>query len=65
MKFKVGDKVCIKPIGVMASIYFIEDEDSNLPYLVEYKDGQTSWWHEEDLELINETSSSNDDASIN
>ncbi|MCT6518232.1 hypothetical protein GY03_13200 [Proteus vulgaris] len=53
-KFKVGDRVYIKPLGVRASIYFIEDEDSSLPYLVEYKDGQTSWWHDEDLELINE-----------
>ncbi len=54
MKFKVGDKVYIKPLGVKAVIYFIEYEDSNLPYYVEYKDGQTSCWHEEDLELINE-----------
>lgn len=43
MKFKVGDKIKIKPLGIKASIYFIEDEDSSLPYLVEYKDGQTSW----------------------
>ncbi|ENZ1184323.1 TPA: hypothetical protein U2R10_000936 [Proteus mirabilis] len=64
-KFKVGDRVYIKPLGVKGSIYFIEDEDSNLPYLVEFKDGQTSWWHDEDLELINETSSSNDDVSFN
>ena len=65
MKFKVGDKVYIKPWHIIATIYYVDDEDSAIPYLVEEEDGQTSWWHEEDLELINETSSSNDDTSVN
>ena len=54
MKFKVGDKVYIKPWGIKATIYAIDDKDAVLPYLVEDEDGQTSWWLEEELELINE-----------
>lgn len=54
MKFKVGDKVYIKPLDITATVYYVDDEDSSIPYLVEYEDGQTSWWHNEDLELINE-----------
>ncbi len=53
-KFKVGDKVYIKPWHIIATIYYVDDEDSAIPYLVEDDDSQTSWWHEEDLELINE-----------
>ncbi len=55
MKFKVGDKVYIKPWHIIAIIYYVDDKDSAIPYLVEDKSGQTSWWHEEDLELINES----------
>ena len=65
MKFKVGDKVYIKPWHIIAIIYYVDDEDYAIPYLVEDQSSQTSWWHEEDLELINETSSSNDDTSVN
>ncbi|EJD6541484.1 hypothetical protein M0K83_RS20485 [Providencia rettgeri] len=54
MKFKVGDKVKIKPWDINGTIYTIDDKDSVLPYLVEDEDGQTSWWLEEELELINE-----------
>ncbi|MGF7480878.1 hypothetical protein [Providencia sp. SP181] len=54
MKFKVGDKVKIKPWDIKATIYTIDDKDAVLPYLVEDEDGQTSWWLEEELELINE-----------
>ncbi|QPE15775.1 hypothetical protein IMQ36_11210 [Providencia rettgeri] len=54
MKFKVGDKVYIKPWDIKAIIYSIDDSDCILPYFIEDEDGQTSWWPEEDLELINE-----------
>lgn len=54
MKFKVGDKVYIKPWHITAIVYYVDDEDYAIPYLVEDKDGQTSWWHEEDLGLIHE-----------
>lgn len=54
MKFKVGDKVKIKPWDIEGSIYCIDATDTALPYLVEDEDGQTSWWLEEELELINE-----------
>ncbi|MEQ5288203.1 hypothetical protein [Providencia huaxiensis] len=54
MKFKAGDKVYIKLWDINATIYTIDDKDDVLPYLVEDEDGQTSWWLEDDLELINE-----------
>lgn len=54
MKFKVGDKVYIKPWDIKAIIYSIDDSDCILPYFIEDEDGQTSFWAEEDLELINE-----------
>lgn len=41
-------------VNIIATIYYVDDEDSAIPYLVEDEDGQTSWWNEEDLELINE-----------
>ncbi|MEW5149475.1 hypothetical protein [Morganella morganii] len=54
MKFKVGDRVKIKPWDIKASIYSIDEEDAVLPYLVEDEDGQTSWWLEDELELVDE-----------
>ncbi|HGN1931969.1 hypothetical protein [Providencia sp. PROV169] len=54
MKFKVGDKVYIKPWDIKAVIYSIDDGGSILPYFIEDEDGQTSFWPEESLELINE-----------
>ncbi|MEX9842786.1 hypothetical protein AB7X06_16715 [Providencia rettgeri] len=54
MKFKVGDKVYIKPWDIAATIYSVDEQDVLLPYLVEDEDGQTSWWPYGDLELINE-----------
>lgn len=66
MKFKVGDKVKIKPWRIDGVILFVDEVDSMLPYLVKDKDDKDDDWFAEDkLELINETSSSNDDASIN
>ncbi|MEY0116648.1 hypothetical protein [Providencia alcalifaciens] len=65
MKFKVGDKVRVHPLDENGTVYLVDDNSTVLPYLIEDEDGQTSWWPEEDLELINETSSSNDNASIN
>lgn len=34
-KFKVGDKVYIKPWHIIATIYYVDDEDSTIPYLAE------------------------------
>lgn len=53
-KFKVGDNVRIKPWDIEGRIYLIDAIDAVLPYLVEGDDGQTSWWLEDELELINE-----------
>ncbi|MEQ5430479.1 hypothetical protein [Providencia huaxiensis] len=73
MKFKVGDKVRVVKdtleggmegyTGVF--VRYDHHDDSLLNYYVEFDDGGENWFREEELELINETSSSNDDASIN
>ncbi|WP_272680672.1 hypothetical protein [Providencia sp. PROV129] len=54
MKFKVGDKVRVHPLDEDGTVYLVDDNSTVLPYLIEDEDGQTSWWPEEDLELINE-----------
>ncbi|MDH0357137.1 hypothetical protein [Morganella sp. GD04133] len=54
MKFKVGDKVYIELWDVNGTICAIDDKDVALPYSVEDEYGVTSWWLEDELELINE-----------
>ncbi|WP_277850531.1 hypothetical protein [Moellerella wisconsensis] len=67
MKFKVGDKVRDIDFGYTGKIKNIDTSKQN-PYQVEIIESDwifTFWFAENDLEVINETSSSNDNASIN
>ncbi|KLN96154.1 hypothetical protein VK86_11300 [Moellerella wisconsensis] len=67
MKFKVGDKVNVKEFNCTGTVIGIYSNEL-YPYLLEIIEGYfifTFYFPENDLELINETSSSNDNASIN
>ncbi|HEJ9402989.1 hypothetical protein JEP44_09160 [Proteus mirabilis] len=67
MKFKVSDRVRSIDYGYEGKIKNIDSNKKN-PYQVEIIESDwifTFWFAEEDLELINETSSSNDDTSVN
>ncbi|HEM8291556.1 TPA: hypothetical protein U2M59_000796 [Providencia stuartii] len=55
MKFKVGDKVEVKPWRIDGVVLFVDEVDSMLPYLVKDKDGKDDdWFAENELEFINE-----------